>query len=350
MQKKLLITYDHELFLGKRSGHAEFCMLRPATELLNVMAPYDIKAIFFVDTTYLLRLKEQAAVSRSCAEDLSNITKQLNEMVAKGHYVFPHIHPHWLDARYDEATHNWELSDVSKYRFHKISHDDRDRIFTGSVNLLKEMFREKHPDYKVNGYRAGGWCIQPFSDFKPFFEKTGIEYDFSVLSGFYQFTDAQYFDFSEAPTEHIYRFSDDICKADVNGPFTQYSIDSVNISAATQLLNKVWIKYLYKIKKDHTFNRGSGQPSHNLPNMKPTSSKGIELGTGNMERIAVESLTTLKLNAYLDHLNKGSYMHFLSHPKMITKHNLEVFAEFLRKAFKRHDIETDFMKMKPTMN
>ena len=343
--KHLLITYDYELFLGKRSGTVTDCMTSPSDALLEVMRPFGIRSVFFVDTTCLLTLKE--STDPRCKSDFEQIADQLRKMVSEGHYVFPHIHPHWLDAVHDPETHQWDLSNTAKYLFRNISEAERQKVFAGSVQLLQEILAATSPDYRVTGYRAGGWGIQPFTFFRPYFEQYGILYDFSVLSRFYQFTDAQYFDFSDAPEKHVYRFSDDVCKEDPSGPFIQFSIDSVKTGTLTSVLDKIWIKYLYKVQKDHTFHKGAGQPSRTLAGTAPKSPKGIELGSPGLERIAVESLTSVRLPSYRRHLDEQDYMHFLSHPKMITRHNIKTFKRFLENAFHRHVIETDFMKMIP---
>ena len=57
--KNLLITFDYELFLGRRSGRPLDCMLEPTKLLLDKLKLYGAKAVFFVDCTYLCRLKEQ---------------------------------------------------------------------------------------------------------------------------------------------------------------------------------------------------------------------------------------------------------------------------------------------------
>ncbi len=94
--RELLLTYDYEPFLGIKSGSAEKCALEPTEALRAVMNRYRAKAIFFVDTLYLLNLKKQPEFEKSFLA----IAKQLKEMHNEGHYIFPHIHPHWLDAAY----------------------------------------------------------------------------------------------------------------------------------------------------------------------------------------------------------------------------------------------------------
>ncbi|MBL0340392.1 MAG: hypothetical protein IPP71_05360 [Bacteroidetes bacterium] len=347
MHKKLLITFDYELYLGNRSGTINDCMIDPTNQLIDVMGKHNIHAIFFVDTTYLLRLKEQAQTTTACRTDFETIASQLRNLVQKGHYVFPHIHPHWLDAQYLPEINQWRLNNIEKYRFHNVSEPDRSKVFDGSILLLQEILLPQFPNYKIDAYRAGGWGIQPFTDFLPFFKKHGIIHEFSVLGGIYQFTDAQLFDFSDAPEKSIYRFNEDVCKEDKNGPFIQYNISSIKISPFTTFLNKVWIKVLFKLFSEHTFHKGEGQPSRIVVGKSPASSKGSDLSNSVWERISVELLTSVKLNIYRSFWEKNEYMHFISHPKMITGHNLTVFNKFLNSAFEKYSVETDFYKMLP---
>lgn len=347
MQKQLLITFDYELYLGNRSGTIQDCMIDPTNKLIDVMGRYGIRAVFFVDTTYLIRLKQQAQTTPACKKDFDTVADQLRNLVKLGHYVFPHIHPHWLDAEYLPEINQWRLNDISKYRFHNISEIQRTLVFDGSMNILQEILLPYFPDYKVDAYRAGGWGIQPFEDFLPYFKKHQIKHEFSVLGGIYQFTDAQYFDFSHASTKTIYRFSKDVCLEDPDGEFIQYNISSIKISPFTAILNKIWVKVLYKVFRDHTFFRGEGQPSRVISGNKPTSSKGSDLSNTDWERISVELLTLVKLKIYEEFLEKNRYMHFISHPKMINEHNLTVFNKFLKVAFEKYSVQTDFYDMLP---
>jgi hypothetical protein len=347
MRKNLLITFDYELYLGNRSGTVEECMIRPTRQLTEVMSSYGIRAVFFVDTTYLLRLKEEASRHPNCAGDFNAVAAQLVELVHNGHFVYPHIHPHWLDAQYLPESNQWRLNDVSRYRFHAINDNERSYVFDGSVQLLYDILLPAFPEYKVNAYRAGGWCIQPFSDFIPYFEKHHVLYEFSVLNGIFQFTDAQFFDFSNAPQKSVYRFSTDVCSEDPAGKYIQFGISSIDIPAPVNFLNKVWLKVLYKLMGDQSFKRGEGQPSRILSGKKPSLSTGHDLANPGKERICVEIMSAVKLRLYLKFLDENPYMHFISHPKMITGHNLSVFNKFLDKAFEKYTVETDFHKMIP---
>jgi hypothetical protein len=133
------LLFDYELFLGNRSGHIHDCMIEPTNRLMAIMAKHKIRSVFFVDTTYLLRLKKQAENSTQCAADFKTVATQLTDLVKQGHFVYPHVHPHWLDAIYDEKTNQWQLNDTAKYRFHNISDSEKAMVFNGSVKILEEI-------------------------------------------------------------------------------------------------------------------------------------------------------------------------------------------------------------------
>lgn len=344
-KKKLLITYDHELFLGHRSGSVQQCMTEPAEKLAEIMDRHSIKGVFFVDTTCLLRLRGMAETSALCRADLDEVLRQLKMLSRSGHYIFPHLHPHWTDAVYDPETNNWSLTDTSHYRIHKLDADERKRIFSESVRLLEDVITPS-PGQSIDSFRAGGWSVQPFEDLEPLFREFGIRNDFSVQRGFYQFTDAQHFDFSICPEKDIYRFSHDVCSEDQDGPFIEFSINSIHIPAMNRILGNLYLKFYYRLTGDHTFSNGRGHVPTDDVTMTPASSAGINMShPGNIQRIAIELMHPVNLSIYRKFLRDNDYMHFISHPKMINELNMKSFDRFLQFAASEFELETDFRNM-----
>jgi hypothetical protein len=337
-KKNILFTFDYELFLGERSGSVQNCMLKPTEQLLLLFEKHKVSnALFFVDTTYLLRLKKEAQISEKAHVDFLAITKQIQILIQKKHYVFPHIHPHWLDAEYNEKKNEWKLPDLKYYRFHALNETQRTELFDASMALLKEMILPVAPHYQTDGYRAGGWCIQPFQDFLPHFKKHNIKYDFSVLPGIKNLSTAQYFDFTTAPENPIYKFEEDILVQHSTGSFVQFAISVLQIPRKLQFGNKLLLKYLWKTG-NRSIGDGSGVVSKQINLLeKETNPKN--------EMVSFELLTSLKLPLYKAFLNRKGFMHFISHPKMLSKHNFKCVDQFLKTALKKYSIETDFKKM-----
>lgn len=338
-----MLTFDYELFLGKRSGTVEDCMIQPTNELASILNKHGAKSIFFVDTTYLLMLDKYAEKYKSCKDDFEKIGAQLRELTREGHDIFPHIHPHWLSAVYLPEINQWQLSDTTLYRFHKLSPSQREEIFTGSVNLLHRILGKNSKP--IDGFRAGGWSIQPTTDFIPCFNNTGIKYEFSVLPGYYQFTNAQYFDFTAAPRKAYYCFADDVTAENKDGSFMEFTGSMISIPYPIQFVDKLTTKFRYKLLKDHTFHKGSGQSPKELINEKPIHADAVKLGDPPTERVAIELLTAVKLNCYLQYLEQNDYMMFISHPKMITRHSMKIFDKFLHATNKKYSLNTDFRNL-----
>ncbi len=346
-QKQVLFTFDYELFLGSKSGTAKNCIIEPTNNILKVLGKYKIKkSLFFVDTVYLMRLMS-VENDPGAEEDYELIFDQLVKILKDGHYIFPHIHPHWLEASYNKDSKQWILKDLDKYRFHNISNEERDLLFSMSINFIHEIQKKAGITYEIDAYRAGGWCIQPFSDFKPFFEKYNIKYDFSVLADFKLLNDKFYYNFLNFPKEKIYRFNSEIEKAEDNGKFTEFSITNISLSKSEKMKNKIFLKILYRLNYQ---NFGDG-----LAVMKPEektimSDSFVRKSNYNIEMTSLELLTGPKLKLYRDFTDKHSYIHFITHPKMLTRHNLYCFERYLKFLTKRYALQTDYKNMHAVQN
>ena len=342
MKKHLLFTFDYELFLGLRTGIVQECMIDPTEKLISLFEDFNVKAVFFVDTTCLIRLKENAEKYERSAADFKAIAEQIKRLILKGHYVFPHLHPHWIDAVYSADTNQWSLKDITHYRFHNITEQIREKLFHESITILNDIISPVNANYKINGFRAGGWSLQPFSDFLPFFIKHGIVNDFSVVPGAYQFTNVQHFDFSSAPEKPIYKFEDDVIVENPGGRFTELSISLISISKITQFVNHLFLLFLFKVKNDHTYNKGEGQLSEDIEEIKPVSEKGKAVRDTPFHPASMETLNLVKMPTYLQYIKQNDSLQFVSHPKMLSNHNIKITRQFLQKVTKKYKIETDF--------
>jgi len=330
-KRNVLFTFDYELFLGNRSGTVENCLIHPTQKLMEVLKSYSAKGIFFIDTTYLIRLQKEAGPAPK--NDFYKISEQIKCLIREGHYVFPHFHPHWIDAKYDSKINEWYLKDLKKYRFHNISSEERSEIFEASVSILRDIIKDVSSDYKLNGYRAGGWSIQPFSDFKPFFDKYDIKYDFSVLPGDKLFSEAQHYDFTTVPAKPIYKFTRDITQEEDNGKITEFTISKIEISPIRRFLNKIFLK----ISSFDNTKIGNG--------ISVRIFSGNHNRLNNFEMISIELFTSAKYSIYREYIAANNYMHFISHPKMITLNGYAQFSKFLKEIFATYQVETDFKKM-----
>ena len=165
MKKKLLLTFDYELFLGDSSGSVSNCMIIPTTKILEILKKFKIKAIFFVDLTYLNRLDNESKKYISVKNDYKEIKDQLLKIKSLGHYIFYHLHPHWLDAKYLCNKNEWDLSEKRKFSLNNLNDKEIHKVFFESKKILKNF----KLDRQAKGFRAGGLYIQPFERIKSTF-------------------------------------------------------------------------------------------------------------------------------------------------------------------------------------
>ncbi len=336
-QKKILATFDCELFLGKRSGSVANCMLLPTAKILSLLKKHQITAIFFVDMLYLCRLKEAAEKYTKAKNDFDLIELQLIEMAEQGHYVFNHLHPHWLDAIYDKTKNEWMLKDASKYAFESLSEIERESVFERTMNLLNEILNKASERFAADGYRAGGLYIQPFTSFKKYFEKHGIKNDFSVLINAIGESDsgAGSFNFSEI-AKNIYSFSNEVAIEDKSGVFTEYAMRFVEIPIGYRLLNSVFYRLSSKNKNHQRYGDGISTSNKIYSSTKKRFSS--------TETFSVEMLNDIKLPLYLKEAEQNNYLHLLSHPKLVSNYNLQIFDKLLGKLTAMKNVEFNFRK------
>ena len=311
MVKKLLLTFDYELFLGSQSGSVDNCLIFPTNMLLDVMERHGAKAIFFVDTVYMMRMVELKGSYVKVAQDFEKIKKQLKDILEKGHKLYHHIHPHWIDAQYDETDNQWNLSDDTHYCVESLSEEKKKQIFDFSVSFLSEIMDEAGFEYNCCGYRAGGLYIEPFNTVRCEFDRCGICDDYS----------------SEASIEkkiEVYNFEESTLCSDVNGRYAEYPISRIRIYGLRKILNGIYYRLAKRNAKCQKI--GDGTPS------KPQKGD-VHAKTSRLEfslPISIELLTPVLLPYYKKMIRRYSYVHFLSHPKLQSRETISLFEKLLK--------------------
>jgi peptidoglycan/xylan/chitin deacetylase (PgdA/CDA1 family) len=333
--KNILLTFDYELFQGHRSGSVRNCLISPTARLLSVLDQYGAKSIFFVDMLYIHCLKGIAEQYPEAKADLDLIKRQIVELANRGHYVYNHLHPHWLDAKYIPGENQWDLSNTSKYSFLALTEEERSFVFEKTMTLLRDILKESRNQSEPEGFRAGGLYIQPFSIFKPYFEKYGIKYDFSVLIGVKGQLDDQSneFDFSVVK-DNSYRFTNEVEDESGNGEFAEFALRPLTMP----FIIRVWNGLLHRVfllRNDYR-KYGDGLAFRN----RVFRSQWIP--GASVETFSVELLNELKLPLYIAEAENSDYLHLLSHPKLISEYNLRMFDNFLNRVTSSDDVVFDF--------
>lgn len=304
---KTFFTLDYELFMGEKTGTVDKCLITPMEKLLEVTCKYDIKMTIFVDAAYLLRMSQLLDAEPSLRSDYEKVVANIKALDSMGHDIELHFHPQWLFSDYKEGV--WNL-DMMHYKLSDV--EDLEEKFNAAKKLLESIIKKE-----VVAFRAGGYSIQT-CNYYCLFKNAGISYDSSVLRKHKCKSEYQYYNYSNIPSKQIYRFGQDICKEDPNGPFCEFSITSVSFSIFFYCFYRIWLKI--SLRGDKKF--GDGSP------IKVTKSKlSIKLRknvSASFDKFSAPLLPWVLLKS-----RKVDSLILIGHPKNISLKSLQYLDRFL---------------------
>ncbi|GAA0872767.1 hypothetical protein GCM10009117_19140 [Gangjinia marincola] len=324
----IFITLDYELFFGAHTGSVQESIIKPTNHLTELLDPYNISATFFVDSGYLLALERQKKQYPQLEDDYTVIKNQLKELVAKGHSIELHIHPHWEDSFFDGKK--WHMN-TKRYRLDCFKQEEVTNIFDRYTNVLTKITNKK-----PIAYRAGGWSAQPFSNLKPGFESNNLRIDSSVYpQGFYS-SSLQNFDFRAIdPYVTQYSFDENLTKQEENGKFLEVPISSIKVTPL--FFWKFASKKLIKNKEHKPFGDGSAIPLSTRQKLKLLTISSYSV-------VSIDGFkSTLIQKAFTNYTQRAkTHKHFvlIGHPKAFTPYSLKKLKEFIESTKDHHNFVT----------
>jgi hypothetical protein len=292
--------------------------------LRNLAKKTDIKLVFFVDTGYLKKLIQFKDQYPKVKHEYDLVLDQIKSLVAEGHDCQLHIHPHWEDS-----THNgtdWVMN-TDRYKLVDFSDEEIEKIVLDYQQILKAITQKP-----VNIYRAGGWCLQPFSRIQKSFEKANLKLDSSVFVGGKFTSGNYYYDFTNTPQKSIWKFSNDLCVEDPNGAFLEYPISSYKYSSI----------FFWKLFLNGRLDPKNHKPiGDGFPMPAPGQRKKM-LTTGMLLSASCDGYFATKLDAVLKQNQMRGYneMVVLGHPKALTHFALKKLEQFVVRQKNKHTFST----------
>ena len=263
--KKIILSFDYELFFGDRSGTVKKTLIEPTDLLMDALEKNGLRGNFFID--YLMfRALEKDIDDERVASDLTLLKQQVRDMVRRGHRIELHLHPHWIDARYN-GDGTWNFENFTHYSLISLGKDVVTSMFKEGVAYLKLLIYDVAPNYKVCAFRAGGWAVQPFSHICDGLRATGISIDSSSCYGTYEHHDYSQFDFREIPHKAIYKFQDDLNVECHKGEFIEIPISSYRRLLMYKGLD--WISKRYSTVMTRMTDGSHGRKTEKMQNRRP---------------------------------------------------------------------------------
>lgn len=306
-KKKVILSFDYELFFGDKSGTVLKTLIEPTSLLLDAMDSVGFKGNFFVDWQMLKYLKEEGT-ERTNADYLL-IEEQLKDMVRRGHRIELHIHPHWVDAKYN-GDGTWDYSEFRHYSLNSFTEGVIVAMFKEGTALLTSIARQVDPTYKIVAFRAGGWAVQPFEKVKKGLEAANIYIDSSVMPKRAIKCEHSECDFLNAPEPLVgyYHFEDDVCVSKVNGRFLEIPITSVKLSLGVKVFRRIYhtLRADFSTLADGTHFRAKEKP---------------DVWTNPENRIICTFSSHVPINVAIMRMGyRGDLMCFIDHPKDVSKY------------------------------
>ncbi len=246
-------TFDYELCLGKSSGTVENCLIKPTNILASVIQKHSVNSIFFVDALFLYRVRRQPNVAAQ--RDYEKISEQLLYLFELGIQIELHIHPHWLDAEYNELQNTWHFPSHRHYRLHSLNSKNPSSIWSkcGCIKYakfeLERIIHKADDSYKPTIFRAGGWCLEPFEQIADALSQNKIFLDSSTAHNFSLKSLSHDVNFNNLPQKASWSFDLDIRHENEEGEFKTMAIANHSISLLKYRAYKLWDIFLSKNKE-----------------------------------------------------------------------------------------------------
>jgi len=316
------LTYDYELFFGEPTGSVEKCIIEPTNLLRKIAKNTGVKMVFFIDVGYLKQLANFRNQYPKVEHEYQLVIAQILTLVSEGHDCQLHIHPHWEDCTHDGD--NWQMK-VDRYKLVDFSDDDIIRIVLEYKSILENLTKKP-----VIAYRAGGWCLQPFSRIKKAFIEAGLKIDSTVFRGGENKKGNYFYDFTKVPNKDKWRFSDDLCVKDEAGEFVEYPIS--NFKYSIWFFWRLFILGRLQPKLHKSIGNGYPMPSPGM--RKQMLTQGMTLSA------CVDGYFVTKLSKIVKENKQKGWQEtiIIGHPKASTYFALKKLERFI----KTHQNTVDF--------
>jgi hypothetical protein len=322
---KIYLTLDYELYLGKKTGSVQNCLLQPSAALLSVLDKHNVKATFFVDAAYLLRMKQLKETNNCLQEDFLAVCNHVASIAAQGHSIQLHFHPQWLYSTHDGKK--WDM-DFAHYKLSDMEHSLCCQSIKEALYLLQSLSEKP-----VKSFRAGGYSLMDFESYADLFNQLGLSIDTSVLRGRRVQSPYQQYDYTKVPPLTKYRFSSSNVIREDEGLFEEYPISTCKTNGILATIMIIKGKSS-SIDPSMTKKWGDGESvggvNHRgrfaslLGLLKNATHPSIDVASIDSTGAALERVYQFSKSHY-----SGEEFVIIGHPKNITRLSLQRFESFV---------------------
>jgi hypothetical protein len=174
---RAIFTVDYEIH-GNGEGCPYSLMVEPTRRILDLFDQYGAKLTIMAEVAEILKFKEYKEKHGSDDFHYEAIVNQLKEAVKGGHDVQLHIHPSYVNAKYQDGC--W-IQDWDEYNFAGLPFERLDELTSLGKNFLEELLKPVKSTYECVAFRAANWAVSPSRDVVRALVKNGIRIETSVF-------------------------------------------------------------------------------------------------------------------------------------------------------------------------
>ena len=332
---KILLAFDHEIPLGGINSTYDNAIFSPTDQIIEAANKHGFKINLFTDILCALAFEKN-----NIGEFYNKYTLQLHKALQTGHDVQLHIHPHWIDTKFDKESfkpsNSFKLADFANTPYP----NNIEGIVENAVKELKDICLKVKPDYTCNSYRAGGYNLTPETErILTSLYKNGIRIDSSIVKGFYYKSKLSEINFKNFHTEGNW-------KIPLSGPIETISKDGLFeipiVSKPAGIMTN--IKHLFYKNKYKKYAYSSGKAIHSGMVTKIDKLKFVfssrPLG---FEIISLSSKDMLNMFSYYIKSQKYTndiIVSTVSHPKSMGQYSVQLMTEFVDRVKNKYsDVE-----------
>ena len=176
----LALTHDWEL-RGDGSGDIEQIQFAPLRQLLEIYAKFDARTTFLPDVMQQLRFRRLEDRHPELKPLADSWDAHVREAFHKGHDIQLHLHPQWLNAKYENGR--WRLNgDWSILNYNR---EAAAAMFADGQQYLENLLQPIDLSYRCLAFRAGALAAAPSDHLFKSLASLGIQLDVSIAGGLF---------------------------------------------------------------------------------------------------------------------------------------------------------------------
>lgn len=174
----LVLTDDWEL-RGDGSGDMRSIQFQSVDKLIRIFDAYGVKGSFNAEVMQQISHRKHVRQHPELRQRAEEWDETVEQIYRKGHDVQLHVHPQWLDGRWDGTR--WHLG--SEWSILRHSREEAEEMIRECKGYLERLLSSVDPSYRCVTFRSGSWCAAPSEFLFPILAAAGIQVDVSIVKG-----------------------------------------------------------------------------------------------------------------------------------------------------------------------